>query len=375
MDSLGEPLPYVSVLIAGTSIGTTTNLNGDYSLQVAQGLRMITFSMIGYAQRTETIEVGDSDIRFDVHLIPATYRLSEVVVSTGEEDPANTIIRNTRDRREIFRKEIKAYSCESYVKSTQRLVRFPKKFMGQKVDIGELVDSVTKIFYLSESVSRIDWQEPDKVKEQMISSKVSGNPRAYSFNRGADLVNFNVYESLLKLGNLVPRGIVSPIADNCFMYYRYKLEGAFMENGKLVNKIKVIPKRPGDPVFSGDLYIVDDDWRVHGFDLLLTKEQQLQFVDTFNIRQAAVQLEGGAWMPFSNALYFHFSIFGFEGTGDIIGVFKDYDTHPVFPKNHFNGEILSVDTGSNRRDTAYWEKMRPVPLTPEEAIDYNRKDS
>ncbi|MFM9051550.1 MAG: carboxypeptidase-like regulatory domain-containing protein, partial [Bacteroidota bacterium] len=91
-DSLGEPLPYVSVLIAGTSIGTTTNLNGDYSLQVAQGLRMITFSMIGYAQRTETIEVGDSDIRFDVHLIPATYRLSEVVVSTCEEDPANAII-------------------------------------------------------------------------------------------------------------------------------------------------------------------------------------------------------------------------------------------------------------------------------------------
>ncbi|MFM7217989.1 MAG: DUF5686 and carboxypeptidase regulatory-like domain-containing protein [Bacteroidota bacterium] len=374
-DAAGGPLPYANVLLSGTTLGTTANASGEYTIDLPIGKHRVAFSMIGYEQHVDTVSLSESGLRHDVILSPVTYQLSEVAISSGGEDPAYAIIRRARDNRSRFRKEVTAYRCESYVKSTQRLVRFPKQFMGQKVDVGDMVDSVSGIYYLSESVSEISFKSPDKVKEKMVSSKVSGNPRAYSFNQGADLVGINLYDPLLKLSGLVPRGVVSPISDDCFLYYRYQLQGAFMENGRLINKIKVIPRRKNDPAFSGDLFIVDDNWRVHGFDLLLTKEQQLQFVDTFRLIQSGVEVDGNRWMPFSNSLYFHFSIFGFEGAGDILGVFQSYDMQPDFPGRYFNGEVLDIDSTANRRDSAYWAERRPVPLTGAESSDYVRKDS
>ena len=64
--------------------------------------------------------------------------------------------------------------------------------------------------------------------------------------------------------------IVSPIATNALNYYRYKLEGVFYENSKLINKIQVIPRRPKDNVWKGYLYIVEDDWQLYGVDLNTT---------------------------------------------------------------------------------------------------------
>jgi len=43
----GEPLPGVSILVKGTTIGTTTNLDGEYSISTEQG-KTLVFSFIGY---------------------------------------------------------------------------------------------------------------------------------------------------------------------------------------------------------------------------------------------------------------------------------------------------------------------------------------
>jgi len=58
--------------------------------------------------------------------------------------------------------------------------------------------------------------------------------------------------------------MLSPIASNAFANYRYHLEGTFIEDGKLINKITVSPRRPNDKVFTGTVYIVEDDWELYG---------------------------------------------------------------------------------------------------------------
>lgn len=71
-----EPLPGATVLIAGTSIGVTTNLDGEFSVNVEDGQK-IQVSFIGYI--SEEIEVtGQTDLT--VHLVPDLTELSEVVV-------------------------------------------------------------------------------------------------------------------------------------------------------------------------------------------------------------------------------------------------------------------------------------------------------
>lgn len=71
------PLPGVNILIKGTSTGTVSDINGDYSITVPSGQSTLIFSSIGYTR--EEVEVnGRSTI--NVELLPDIKSLSEVVV-------------------------------------------------------------------------------------------------------------------------------------------------------------------------------------------------------------------------------------------------------------------------------------------------------
>ncbi|MBN1117572.1 MAG: TonB-dependent receptor [Bacteroidales bacterium] len=73
----GEPLPGVNVVVAGTTNGTITDIDGAYTIQNVPADASISFSFVGYL--TETIAVaGQSNL--SVNLIPDITALSEVVV-------------------------------------------------------------------------------------------------------------------------------------------------------------------------------------------------------------------------------------------------------------------------------------------------------
>lgn len=70
-----EPLPFASVVVTGTSTGTQTDLDGNYSLEVPNGAPSLTASFAGYASQTVAIG-GSSEINFEL----ASSVLDEVVV-------------------------------------------------------------------------------------------------------------------------------------------------------------------------------------------------------------------------------------------------------------------------------------------------------
>lgn len=74
----GAPVPGVAVLVEGTNVGTLTNPDGNYSIEIPSGSNKLVFSMIGYAK--QTIEIG-SKATIDVALAPSTTALDEVVVT------------------------------------------------------------------------------------------------------------------------------------------------------------------------------------------------------------------------------------------------------------------------------------------------------
>ena len=143
----------------------------------------------------------------------------------------------------------------------------------------------------------------------------------------------------------------------------------------MVNKIKVTPKRKNDPVFTGYIYIADDSWRICSTDLYITGDQQVEFVDTFRIRQQYLPVDSSVWLPFSCQLSYYFSAFGFAGNGIVLGVFSNYDLHPGIPEGFFNREVLKVNSDANKKDSTYWTQSRPVPLTDIEQLDFHRRDS
>src|SRR4051794_3630573 len=54
-DSTGNRLASVSVLVPGTSVGTSTNENGKFNINVPQGTTQLEFSLIGYHKQTVAV--------------------------------------------------------------------------------------------------------------------------------------------------------------------------------------------------------------------------------------------------------------------------------------------------------------------------------
>ncbi|WP_179213366.1 DUF5686 and carboxypeptidase regulatory-like domain-containing protein [Ekhidna lutea] len=385
----GEVLPFSTVYVKGTTNGTTSNSEGEFFLKTPAGSHTIVAQHVGYKVLEKQINLNSGQsIRYDFILKEQALQLQEVVVTAGDDDPANRVIREAIKMRKFYESEVSAFKTDAYLKGLFRLDDRPDKILGQQVTVD------TGILYLSESVSEFSFELPDKVSERMISSKVSGDEQGFSFNKASDF-NINAYSKFIDLD--MEREFVSPIAPQAFLFYDYELLGFFEENGKLINKIRVIPKRSTDPVFEGVVYIVEDEWRFHSIDLFVTKARGLEFIDSLKVNQVFAPTEHDIWMPLSQKYSFRFGAFGFKGSGYYIGVYSNYEVEPnyemykkanryeekfgtkedkdLFEEKDFSSEVLVVEEGSNERDSTYWKNIRPVPLTAIEVEDYEVKDS
>lgn len=76
-DDLGTGMPGVNVLERGTQNGTTTDVDGKYTLNVSSGDAVLVFSFIGYA--TQEVPVSSRTV-VDISLVPEVSTLSEIVV-------------------------------------------------------------------------------------------------------------------------------------------------------------------------------------------------------------------------------------------------------------------------------------------------------
>lgn len=373
----GDLLPYASITIKGTSLGASANNMAKFSFTVAPGTYTLVCQHIGYTKQEKQVTVKKDDAEVTFILGSQQLDMTEVVLKSGE-DPAYDIIRQAIKKRPYYSEQVKAFECGLYTKDLIKLRNLPKRILGRKIpdeDVKDMgLDSSRKgIIYLSESVAKVYIQQPDKFKMEVISSRVSGSDGfGFTFPTFISLYQNNVSVFLDRLN---PRGFVSPIADAALSMYRFKYLGSFTEDGKEINSIKVIPRRSYEPVFSGTINITEGDWRIHSFDLQLTKTAQLEIVDTLQITQIHVPVGNDVWRVKNQLIHFNFKQFGIDAIGNFVSVYSDYKINPTFAKNTFSKIIINYDTGVNKRPVIYWDSIRPVPLEPEEKIDYQVKDS
>lgn len=390
-DDIGNPLPFATVYEEGTTNGTTSNGDGEYRLTLTNGTHSIVAQYIGYGRTVKKVTMESQPVNLDFVMKPETLVLKEVVISANERDPARAIIRNAIRKRKFYANEVNAYSCDVYIKGLQRLDKRPDRLLGITITVD------TGIVYLSESISKLKFERPDKINEVMISSKMSGNNNAFSYNQASDML-INLYENSFFIEGLSERSFISPLSNNAFLHYDYKMAGTIIEDSLIINKIQIIPKRKTDPVFRGYIYIMEDSWRVHSVDVTLTKANGINFVDSLTFNQIFAPVAHGIWMPLSQRFTFQFNTFGFEGSGHFTGIYRNYELEPnyvlfkkeekythtftedhqekdLFEKKDFTKAIMKVEEGANEKDSIYWKSVRPIPLTKIELKDYRLKDS
>jgi len=373
-DTSGQPLPYVNIFIENTYKGTTSNEDGYFELNISKtGNHTVVFQFLGYKTLQKKLEISQFPHAIDVVLEEENINLNEVVID-AKENPANQIIKAAIAKRQLHLEKLNAYTADFYSKGIIRIVDAPENFMGQDVgDFDGALDSTrTGILYLSETMSKIKYLKPE-LFESVTASKVSGNSTGISFNSAMD-VDFNLYNNTVNINN----DIISPIADYAFNYYKYKLEGEFYDDeGHLIHKINIIPKRENDRVFSGSIYIVEDTWALYGIDIQVKGSQiQVLAADTIRIRQnLTYDKSEDQWLVRAQTIDFDYSFLGFKGDGSFVANYTNYILDPESTDRNNKNEILVFEKDANKKEVEFWNNKRPVPLTTEELKDYIRRDS
>jgi len=372
MDADGHSLAFASIWVQGSKQGISANADGYFELNLAPGKYRIICQYVGFAKQEQTITVGNERVQLDFVLQKQELMLPDVIIS-NKEDPAYRLIREMIKQQKVNQQRSQEFSCLVYSKGQLRLRDFPTRFLSQKVDFEDGDTSKKKFLYLSETISRYAQKSGQEKKVEVISSKVSGDSDGFGL---AVPDQYSLYQNIVLPGTrLNPRGFISPLSASTFLYYRFKLLGSFVENNKVHSRIQVIPKRKSEPVFAGEITIVQEDWQLYSVDLTLVRSQQLELVDTLKLVQLYKEQEGGEWRLSSQVLYPAAKKFGFDVYGSFLNVYSEYVAKPAWTKKYFDRFLIRYADSSNRRSMEYWNQVRPLPLTAEELVDYNKKDS
>lgn len=157
----GETLPFVQIVFDGTTIGTTSDIDGNFHIENTRALTKLTFRMMGYKPKTVTLKLNrDNEIL--VVMEPDVVALQDVVVKpqkkreryTRKGNPAVELIQNVirmKDKNRIGHGD--TYKVESYEKLVMAVEPFDFnldknsfwqkfKFLEHYVDTMKLEDGV-----------------------------------------------------------------------------------------------------------------------------------------------------------------------------------------------------------------------------------------
>lgn len=433
-DSEGKAIPFANIYISELATGTTSNIEGQYQLDLPAGKWNLQYRYLGYKTKEVKVTIGENDLEMNIALAPQTYQLTEVKILASGEDPAYYVMRKAIAMGDYYTKQVSEYDNTVYLKGSGKITSVPRLF---KKKLAEQDISVGKTF-VTENISKIHFELPNKIEEEVISIRTSGldeqaNPMQF--------ITANLY-------NTRDDGFISPLDKTAFSVYKFQLESVFEDQDRTINRIKVIPKRKGKDLFRGYLNISETYWNIHSADLQLT----LPMTDV-EMHQLYAPVTKDVWMPVSFDFEIKFKGMGFGLEGMYVASIKDYKVklnpdlnHDLLKQQELarkqeekdisqltdgkDSEILStkekkrkediqkllekndMDNGDMRKlyrlmekenqekkkekikepleiklekvkmakdakekDSLYWAEMRPIPLSDDEKISFDQKDS
>ncbi|MBK6976679.1 MAG: carboxypeptidase-like regulatory domain-containing protein [Cytophagaceae bacterium] len=403
-DENNQALPFASIFVKNTKIGTNSNEKGEFSLSLQTGTYEVVFRYLGYETLTKAVNIETQDITFNIRMTPAVIQLSDAVVGTQKEDPALTIMRKTIAMSVFHYKELETYSFKSYLKGNMKILDIP--FVFEKLAKKNFIEK--NQLYVFESVHKVNFKQPGQLSENVIAKKDNLPPNL----KNSVSISFGKYEIYS------PDNEGSPVTKKGARNFKYEYLGYFEENGQVINKIKVTPKIKG--YNSGVMNIVDGSWYIHSYDFKTSD-------DVSNTRTRAIfNAIDGVWFLSNLNIETTLESYGAEMEMRAVVALKDiaFKKNPKYaevkpeiidekifkekatlkPKDapvnkeatlkdlktlakslenedRKTGEAVDsdrnfkVDSMATKRDSTFWNLERQVPLTISEIVGFKKADS
>ena len=99
-EEVNDVLPFANVTLKGTTIGSTTDFDGNYALNVEPGTYTVVFSFVGYQTKevTEVVVEDGKDVVVNISLAASAASLDEVVITTTARENTEASVLNLQKK-------------------------------------------------------------------------------------------------------------------------------------------------------------------------------------------------------------------------------------------------------------------------------------
>lgn len=390
-NDLGEPVPYVNVFVREIENGTTSNDIGFYQLTLAtEGRYQLVFSSLGYASQALDVAFTGDSLELNVQLATSGVELEEITVNAAKRDPAFAIIRKVIENKEAQLKSLNSYRTVLYLKALEKIDRQEKEPKKKLVEVTDNSGDTAPVDPFSEQEkadkalisslnlieiqATLNYQYPNNYKEERTAYQRYGSGSGLFIPRFAE-TDFNFYRNFVRLNRIADAPIISPLSSNAVLTYKYELLSTDLEDGQIIYKIKVVPRKKGNSTCSGLLYINEGSWTINRLELSFAKDALMVF-DEFTLEQTYEQTASGRWI-IGKQVFIYTTKEG-KGTrydGSTTLSYSDFEEDVVFPAKFFSNEVAVTTKEAYERDSTYWQKSRTAELSADESRMIYVRDS
>lgn len=377
-DETATPIEGAYVRAVDLGVGTITNEKGQYEIQLVEGIHRLSFSHIGY--KTQSYDIPSNQNKtLNISLVLDNRELAMVEVSNKRKDLSYVIMSKVIANKKVYENQFTTQKRNVYVKSVENTINKNSKKQDTQPDVKKLDepsnksnnDSVPKLnLFEADFVQHI--KLPNGFKEEKNAAKKLGDQQSLFYLSTTD-ANFDFDKNLIRIKKLGDNAYVSPISNTAFVSYRYKLLGSRFEGKRKVYTIQVIPRKLGNALFKGQLEVWDSLFTIKSVDLTLPKRSLIEY-DQFSLKQHYSFQDS---IKILTSETFNWKIKNGSKTidGECIAKYTDYTFNRIYPKRFFNTELARTAEDAYEKDTSFWTKIRPVPLTYDENKFIRMQDS
>lgn len=397
----GEPLPFVQIYFIKptgqgahvTQYGTTSDIDGNFSLSNNVGYTTLNFQMMGFKTEMYTLRPGQQRKNVKIKMEPDIYSLQDIVVTPKHRkreykrkgNPAVELIRNVIAHKDSLTPRTQDhYTASMYHRQSYALDNFTPNFnkgLWKSFDfVRKYIDTTGVYPALTLSIrenlgTEYYQQKPHREREvidrkrffgleSLISTRTIENQLKAIF-KDVDINDDNM--------NLLFNRFVSPLSSTLAVaYYQYYIMDTIMVDGVSCIDLAFVPVNSESYSFTGHLYIVNDStYKLKKYAINIPPHINLNFVSDYSVAHEYRKLDNGLWVPDRTTTYCKFYLTDRKRTllARQTKIYTDFDFESPIDKevySPFYGLTDSVkpsDTTTIREDFRFWDEHRPEPLS------------
>jgi hypothetical protein len=397
----GQSLPGVSVSFTGTSIGTSSDNNGHFTLSGNGNFIRITFSFIGYRPVASNIVPAKAQI-INVALSSDTHLLKEVVVNPGKKvkyrnkgNPAVELIRKVIEHKKQNRLENNNYAeYRQYEKMVFFLGDLSEQFRNKRIfknyqflfrtqDSSQMGGKNLLPIYMEEKLADNYFRRDPYTKKEVVeaSKQVKYDERFFD-NDGLKSLFNRMYQDIDIYDNnisLLGNQMLSPIADGAPTFYMFFITDTIKDVSPNLVELTFVPRSANDLLFNGRIYItMDGNYAVEKAVLSVNKNININFVRQMQVILSFDKTDDGKYHLSQSDLKADFGLNKKKGGGlfgERIVMINNFKVNQPRPAETYTGPSVVQAPNAAEKGEQYWKQNRPDSLNSAQKDIYRDIDS